>query len=46
MKKAYTDPEIQIRKYSLPPSDLIMTISGNTDLGDGDHYGNLNDLFK
>lgn len=45
MKLFYEDPELQIRKYSLPPSDLITTSdpADNTsvDLGDGDDYGNL-----
>ena len=39
MKLAYTEPEMQIRKYSLPPSDLITT--SGTDLGDGEDFGNL-----
>lgn len=42
MKLAYEEPEMQVRKYSLPPSDLIMTISGGeVDLGDGDHSGDI-----
>lgn len=41
MKLAYEEPEMQVRKYSLPPSDLIMTVSGDIDLGDGDHSGDI-----
>lgn len=53
MKLFYEDPELQIRKYSLPPSDLITTsVPGDNttsdpgdnpsvDLGDGDDYGDL-----
>lgn len=41
MKKAYEQPEIQIRKYLIPSSN-ILTVSGdpvtNPDLGDGDDY--------
>ncbi len=39
MKLAYTEPEMQIRKYSLPPSDLITT--SGTDLGDNEDFGDL-----
>lgn len=41
MKLTYEEPQMQIRKYSLPPSDLITT--SGVDLGDGDHYGSLTD---
>ncbi len=45
MKLFYEDPELQIRKYSLPPSDLITTSdpgdNPSVDLGDGDDYGDL-----
>lgn len=37
MKLTYEEPEMQIRKYSLPPNNLITT-SGEVDLGDGDHH--------
>lgn len=41
MKLAYTEPEMQIRKYSLPPSNLITTSGSEPDLGDGEDFGNL-----
>lgn len=43
MKLAYTEPEMQIRKYSLPPSDLITTSGpgSETDLGDNEDFGEL-----
>lgn len=42
MKKAYEEPEIQVRNYSLPPRDVVMTsdpsIDNKNNLGDGDDY--------
>ena len=35
MKKIYEAPEIQIRNYVLPVSDVVMTST----LTDGDNYG-------
>ena len=35
MKKIYEEPEIQIRNYVLPVSDVVMTST----LTDGDNYG-------
>lgn len=35
MKKIYEEPEIQIRNYVLPVSDVVMTST----LIDGDNYG-------
>lgn len=49
MKKLYEEPEIEIRSYTLPPKDVVMTsdITGGDggnkpDLGDGDDF----DYFK
>ncbi len=42
MKKIYEEPEIQIRNYVLPASDVVMT-SDNPDLTDGDNYGGKGD---
>lgn len=42
MKKIYEEPEIQIRNYVLPVSDVVMT-SDNSDLTDGDNYGGKGD---
>lgn len=48
MKKYYEGPEIQIRNYSLPARDVVMTSDPNvnqetggkdTGLEDGDNYG-------
>ncbi len=45
MKKLYEEPEIQIRNYTLPLSDVVMTSDPNAgegsngpDLGDGEDY--------
>ena len=32
MKKFYSDPEIEIRNYLLPPTDIVMT----SDINEGD----------
>lgn len=46
MKKAYEEPEIQIRDYKLPFGNIVMTsdpnAGGNVDLEDGD----LNNPWK
>jgi hypothetical protein len=50
MKKLYEEPEIQIRNYALPTSDVVMTSDPNVpetpdkgpDLGDGDDYDFFN----
>lgn len=44
MKKIYEEPEIQIRNYVLPASNIVMT-SDNTqpDLSNGDNYGGEGD---
>ncbi len=45
MKKFYSDPEMEIRNYLLPPTNIVMTSyvgegDGDTgpDLGDGDDF--------
>lgn len=50
MKKLYNEPEIQIRNYTLPTRDVVMTSDPNTggntsnkgDLNDGDDYDYFN----
>ena len=43
MIRNYQEPEMKIRKYSLPVSEYITTseINTNPDLGDGDDHGNI-----
>lgn len=43
MKKIYEEPEIQIRNYVLPASNIVMTSDNNPDLTDGDNYGGKGD---
>lgn len=46
MKLLYETPEINIRKYEFPSNTLYTTTSPvDPDLGDGDDYGELPDVF-
>ncbi len=48
MKKIYEEPEIQIRNYVLPVSDVVMTstLDGDNYGGDGDGSGDYFELIK
>lgn len=41
MKKFYSEPELEIRKYSLSGKDVITTSTGTGDLYRGDEYNLL-----
>lgn len=45
MKWIYEEPEMKIREYTIPANGLITTSPPDPDLGDGDDYGDLNNLF-
>ncbi|MGN0522224.1 MAG: hypothetical protein ACI4IQ_06260 [Eubacterium sp.] len=42
MRKIYEGPEIEVRNYSLPPRDIVMTSdpsdNGDNSLEDGDDF--------
>lgn len=40
MKRKYSSPELDIRKYDFPSDEKLFTTSGDgpPDLNDGDHY--------
>jgi len=40
MKKFYNEPEMEVRNYSLPPRDIVMTsdAGGDNNLEDGDDF--------
>lgn len=40
MKRKYSSPELDIRKYDFPSEEKFVTTSGDgpPDLNDGDHY--------
>ena len=42
-KNNYQEPEMKIRKYSLPVSEYITTsdMKSDDDIGDGDDHGNI-----
>lgn len=43
MKKFYNEPEMEVRNYTLPPRDIVMTsdagnTGGDNNLEDGDDF--------
>ena len=43
MKLIYEEPEVKIREYKMPVNGILTTsqTDPDTDLGDGDYYGDI-----